>query len=90
MGFDLLLDIINYKGSPVAAGFDVIGPRFDSVSAVAGHSQTAGTPITEGLVVQFEYAPIPDPTILSLYWAALWFGLCVRGWETIRRPNVCL
>lgn len=88
--FALLLDIINYGGSPVVAGFDAMGDGTDSVSIVAGHSLTAGTYSSVGLVAQFEYTPIPEPNIRSLVSMAFGLGLCRGMWLATRRGSVCL
>lgn len=83
----LLLDIINYGGSPFVVGFDTMGLGFDSVSIVAGHSLTGGSISTVGLVAQVEYSPIPEPSILSLTSVALGYGLCWGIWQAIRRRS---
>lgn len=88
-GLNVLLDIINYGGSPVVAGFDAMVDRADSVSIVVGQSLTAGTVSSVGLVTQFEYTPIPEPNIRSLVSMAFGLGLCRGMWLATRRRTVC-
>jgi len=79
VGFDLLLDIINYGGSPIAVKLDSAASGLGSVSLVAGSSLTSGTALGYGMVAQFDYQLIPEPRVMSLVAMAFGLGLFGRG-----------
>lgn len=78
----LLLDIVNYGGA--SKGFspeEILNqPGLpDSVSVVQGPDMTHGSVFTQGMVAQFEYRPIPEPSLMWL----LALGAC--GWLMVTR-----
>lgn len=88
----LVLDVINYSGIPnavspsfeVARDADVPG-LYDSVFSLGGFSLTHGTPDTKGLVTEFVYQPVPEPSPLVL--AILATGLAVGCRSRPRRTE---
>lgn len=63
---NLLLDIINYKGSSLRVAMDGAGIPGDSVSSVAYNRLSEGVGLTTGLIAQFEYRAVPEPSVTAL------------------------
>lgn len=63
---NLVLDIINYQGSSTRVAFDAVQLQNDSVSVVGSNRLTEGNSSTLGLVAQFEFREIPEPSVRVL------------------------